>query len=82
MNDYGKGTYKHMLAVAKKKPRVQDALDSVSEMTEDDIDNLKDIPGWIKKQLKKLQKETQKREAGYLTPEEIAAIMISKSENI
>lgn len=79
MSEYGRGTRKHMMAVAQKKPRVQHAIDDLENLTDNDIDSLPDIPGWIRKELKLLKKETQKREAGYLTPEEIAAIMIANS---
>jgi len=74
-----RGSFKHVLAVAKKKPRVQAALDNLENMSEDDIDNLQNIPGWIKRHLVTHQKTLQKRAAGYLTPEEIAEIMISKT---
>jgi N-glycosylase/DNA lyase len=69
-----------MMAVAQKKPRVQRAIDNLENLSEEEIDNLPDTPGWIRKELKSLKNETRKREAGYLTPEEIAAIMISKSQ--
>ena len=74
-----RGTFKHVLAVAKKKPRVQDALDNLENMSEDDINNLPNIPGWIKRHLVSHQATIRKRRAGYLEPDEIAAIMIAKS---
>ena len=74
-----RGTFEHVLAVAKKKPRVQHALDNLENLTETDINNLPNIPGWIKRHLVTHQKTLQKRAAGYLTPEEIAEIMISKT---
>ena len=74
-----RGALEHVLAVAKKKPRIQQALDDLENLTEEDINNLSNIPGWIKRHLITHQKTIQKRAAGYLTPEEIAEIMIKKS---
>lgn len=64
----------------KKKPELQAVLDSISEYTDEDIDNLtgSHFPQWIKDQLKKLNKR------GGKTSEEIAntiaAQMIAASQ--
>lgn len=64
----------------KKKPELQAVLDSISDYTDEDIDNLtgSHFPQWIKDQLKKLNKR------GGKTSEEIAidiaARMIAASQ--
>jgi hypothetical protein len=68
-----------MLEVAKKKPRVQAAIDRALDLTDEEIDALQDIPAWMKKHLKHHKFLNHKREAGYLDPEEIAAVMAEKS---
>ena len=62
----------------KKKPALQAIIDDLDRMTEKDIDAC-DQPLWIRKELKNL-KESERPE-GYLTPEEIADIMMQSGES-
>lgn len=62
----------------KKKPALQAIIDNLDQMTEKDIDNCGQ-PLWIRKELKKLKEPC--RPAGYLTPEEIADIMMQSGES-
>jgi len=68
-----------MIAVAKKKKPLQTILDNIDHYTVNELENINGQPTWIKKHLVTHKKLIEKRAAGYLTPEEIAAIMISKS---
>lgn len=45
-----RGTYDHMLAVAKKKPELQQVIDNISDYTEGQISELS-FPKWIRKHL-------------------------------
>ena len=64
----------------KKKPALQTVLDSISEYSDQDIDNLtgSHFPQWIKDQLKKLNKRGGKT-SGEIA-QEIAAKMIAASQ--
>ena len=81
MSTRGRGTYNHLLAVAKKKPALQRIIENLSEYTEKEIMAIKGQPGWVKRVLVKQQAHIVRREAGYLTPEEIAALMMKKSND-
>lgn len=65
----------------KKKPALQAVLDSISEYTDADIDNLtgSHFPQWIKDQLKTLNKRGGKTSDEIAA--EIAAQMIAASQN-
>ena len=65
----------------KKKPELQSVLDSISEYSDDDIDNLtgSHFPQWIKDQLKKLNKRGGKTSDEIAN--EIAEKMIAASQN-
>lgn len=65
----------------KKKPELQAVLSSVSEYTDNDIDNLSGphFPQWIKDQLKKLNKRRGKTSEEIAN--EIAEKMIAASRN-
>lgn len=80
MTDRGRGTFTHMLAVAKKKPYLKEILDNIDSYTIEELDTVKGQPAWVRKHLVAHKKELTKREQGYLTPEEIAVIMIKKSQ--
>ena len=71
----GRGTYTHLLAVAKKKPALQAILDDLENLSEKDIKALTGQPGWVKKILTKQAKEKALRPEGALSPEEIAEKM-------
>ena len=64
----------------KKKPALQTVLDSISEYSDQDIDNLtgSHFPQWIKDQLKKLNKRGGKTSDEIA--QEIAAKMIAASQ--
>ena len=64
----------------KKKPELQAVLDSISEYSDLDIDNLtgSHFPQWIKDQLKKLNKRGGKTSDEIA--QEIAAKMIAASQ--
>jgi hypothetical protein len=64
----------------KKKPELQAVLDSISEYSDQDIDNLvgSHFPQWIKDQLKKLNKRGGKTSDEIA--QEIAAKMIAASQ--
>jgi len=79
MSFQGRGSMKHVMAIAKKKPALQNIIDNIESYTSKELENVSGQPKWIRKLLVKHRKETEKREAGYLTPEEIAAIMTKKS---
>ena len=53
----GRGTYKHLLMLAKKKPKLQEILDRVENMTDKEIDELKQFQTWIRKRLKQARSE-------------------------
>lgn len=75
-----RGTYEHMLAVAKKKPQLKHIVDNIDKYTVDELETMCGQPEWIRKHLVTHKHLTQKREQGYLTPEEIAHIMLEKSK--
>lgn len=79
MSEYGRGTYKHMLAVAKKKKPLQNIINNISSYTIEELDNIQGQPAWIRKHLVKYKQDLNKKAAGFLTPEQIAEIMIAKS---
>ena len=61
----------------KKKPQLQKILDNLDNMSEEDIDVCRQ-PAWIKEELKKLKIPV--RPEGYLTPEEIADLMMKSKK--
>lgn len=68
-----------MLAVAKKKPRLKEIVDNIDKYTEEELNAVQGQPAWIRKHLVTYKQSLEKRAAGYLTPEEIAAIMTQSS---
>lgn len=74
-----RGSMKHMLAVANKKPYLKEIVDNINDYTIEQLETVQGQPAWIRKHLVEHKKELEKRAAGYLTPEEIAAIMIKNS---
>lgn len=69
-----------MLAVAKKKKPLQDILSNIDNYTIEQLENVHGQPAWVRKHLVKHKKDLEKRADGYLNPDEIAAIMIAKSQ--
>jgi len=47
-----RGSFDHMLQVAKKKPKLQAVVDNIDDYTEEQIDELKEYQTWIRKHLK------------------------------
>ena len=80
MSEYGRGTYAHMLAVAKKKPRLQQIIDNIDNYTVEELKVFPNQPRWIREHLVAHKEEREKRKEGYLTPEAIAALMIRASK--
>lgn len=66
--------------VAKKKPSLKDAIDNMDRYTAQEI-NTMSIPGWTK-QLIVAEKELSEKRKGCISPEEIAQLMIEKSQNL
>ena len=75
-----RGTVEHMLAVAKKKPALGAIVDNLDNYTIEQLDNVAGQPAWIRKHLITHKKATEKRAAGYLTPEEIAHRMTNSTK--
>lgn len=62
----------------KKKPALQKILDNLEDMDVEEIEQCSQ-PLWIREELKKL-KESERPE-GYLTPEEIADLMMQSGKD-
>jgi ribosomal protein L23 len=66
--------------VAKKKPILKDAIDNMDQYTVAEI-NTMSIPGWTKRVII-AEKELNEKRKGCISPEEIAQLMIEKSQNL
>lgn len=47
-----RGTFSHVEAIAKKKPKLQEVIDNIEDYSAEEIDALKGYQAWIRKHLK------------------------------
>lgn len=81
-----RGSYEHMLQVAKKKPKLKEVVDNIKNYSVEDINNLSGNPfaAWVKKHLIRMveaHRGIDSESNSLKTATEIAAIMSEKSAN-
>lgn len=57
-------------------------MDSIIDLSPEEIDSLKDVPGWMKPHLHTYREQKFKEQNGYLTPEEIADRMSNATRTV
>ena len=73
----GRGSYKHLMKLAQKKPRLQEIIDNLNIFTEEEIEEIK-FPKWVKDHLLWM-KEKGTTSSSQSEAERIAEIMVRKS---
>ena len=76
----GRGSFDHMLKVAKKKPELQKVIDNIESYTEEDINSLS-FPKWIRKHLLNCEENAEEKRNIELEATKMAALMPSISPN-